>query len=185
MQLPVGNRVEPLGTAAHDLFVPADSHCARRFPGRPYSICVACASRGETAAGLAGKTPTADHVSGGEYSSESRGNTKGTAVAGYMNHTIQPVYRQSMQNRNKIKLTNGRPRYARPPWMLSNGGAVTMLRAIFETFRRGESMIFEGNTADMRELYAALEKPEDYLQKEMTTRLGICANISETTSDIA
>jgi len=74
MQLPVGNRVEPLGTGAHDLFVPADSHCARRFPGRPYSICVARLSRGETAASLAGKTPTADHVSGGEYSLN-RGST--------------------------------------------------------------------------------------------------------------
>ena len=77
MRLPVGNRVEPLGTAAHDLFVPADSHCARRFPGRPYSVCVACPSRGETAAGLAGKTPTANHVSGGEYSLNRESTPKG------------------------------------------------------------------------------------------------------------
>ena len=59
-----------------------------------------------------------------------------------------------------------------------------MLRVIFEAFRRGGSMVLEGNTADVREL-SALEKPKDYHQKEMATKLGICPSTGETTSDIA
>ncbi len=55
-----------------------------------------------------------------------------------------------------------------------SGGASTMwdmdaetidfstLRAIFETFRRGGGMIFQGNTTDVAELQAALERPEEY-----------------------
>jgi pyruvate-formate lyase len=54
------------------------------------------------------------------------------------------------------------------------GGASTMwdmdastvtfptLRAVFETFRRGGGMIFQGNTTDVAELEAAMERPEDF-----------------------
>jgi len=57
---------------------------------------------------------------------------------------------------------------------LISGGASTMwdmdaetidfstLRAVFETFRRGGGMIFQGNTTDVAELEAALERPEEY-----------------------
>lgn len=57
---------------------------------------------------------------------------------------------------------------------LISGGAATMwdmdaetidfptLRAVFETFRRGGGMIFQGNTTDVAELEAALETPEEY-----------------------
>jgi len=37
-----------------------------------------------------------------------------------------------------------------------------LLRDIFETFRRQGGMIFQGNTTDVCELQAALERPEDY-----------------------
>jgi trans-4-hydroxy-L-proline dehydratase len=45
-----------------------------------------------------------------------------------------------------------------------DGSTVTFptLRAVFETFRRGGGMIFQGNTTDVAELEAALEKPEEY-----------------------
>jgi len=57
---------------------------------------------------------------------------------------------------------------------LITGGASTMwdmdaewidfplLRSIVETFRRGGGMIFQGNTTDVAELEAALERPEEY-----------------------
>ena len=62
------------------------------------------------------------------------------------------------------------------------GGASTMwdmdaetidfstLRAIFETFRRGGGMIFQGNTTDVAELEAALQRPEEYHQ--LIVRVG-------------
>ena len=65
---------------------------------------------------------------------------------------------------------------------LITGGASTMwdmdaatvdfstLRAIFETFRRGGGMIFQGNTTDVAELEAALERPEDY--RHVIVRVG-------------
>ena len=54
------------------------------------------------------------------------------------------------------------------------GGASTMwdkdastvtfptLRAVFETFRRGGGMIFQGNTTDVAELEAAMARPEEF-----------------------
>ncbi|MHC4563341.1 MAG: pyruvate formate lyase family protein [Planctomycetota bacterium] len=38
----------------------------------------------------------------------------------------------------------------------------TTLRAVFETFRRGGGMIFQGNMTDIAELEAAIERPEDH-----------------------
>ncbi|HDZ19729.1 hypothetical protein LCGC14_0015740 [marine sediment metagenome] len=71
-------------------------------------------------------------------------------------------------------LTAAMSSYLKLDTALISGGASTMwdmdaatidfptLRAVFETFRRGGGMIFQGNTTDVSELEAALERPEQY-----------------------
>ncbi len=72
-------------------------------------------------------------------------------------------------------LTAAMTSYLKLDSVLISGGASTMwdmdaetidfptLRAVFETFRRGGGMIFQGNTTtDLAELEAALERPEEY-----------------------
>ena len=71
-------------------------------------------------------------------------------------------------------LTAAMSSYLKLDTALISGGASTMwdmdaatidfptLRAVFETFRRGGGMIFQGNTTDVSELEAALERPVQY-----------------------
>jgi len=72
-------------------------------------------------------------------------------------------------------LTAAMTSYLKLDSVLISGGASTMwdmdadtidfptLRAVFETFRKGGGMIFQGNTTtDLAELEAALERPEEY-----------------------
>jgi len=79
-------------------------------------------------------------------------------------------------------LTAAMTSYLKIDSRLISGGASTMwdmdadtvdfatLRAVFETFRRGGGMIFQGNTTDVAELEAALEKPEEY--RHLIVRVG-------------
>jgi trans-4-hydroxy-L-proline dehydratase len=72
-------------------------------------------------------------------------------------------------------LTAAMTSYLKLDSVLISGGASTMwdmdaetvdfptLRAVFETFRKGGGMIFQGNTTtDLAELEDALERPEEY-----------------------